>query len=180
VIAGARICLVCRRLVVGAVGCDDAHPAPILLTDDGRRALVEAVWGPPAEQVAGIRRLHAARQRLAGFGTLGSVLGSVASLGFIVGVADAATILLWAFGGGAVGLLAGKLSGGRSANPYPAGAVAEAAPPVVGAGRIVAAEGERAPGSGAACAAWGLELRFEGTWGRRTMLRAAVASRCRS
>src|SRR5207302_401634 len=76
--------------------------------------------------------------------------------------------------GGAIGFSA---SGARSRILIPADAAKLPAwPNVVGRGRVVATREIVAPGTRARCAAWSLELRYQGSWGSRTTLRAGATA----
>jgi hypothetical protein len=167
-----RICLACRRIAQGAEACEDGHPAPIALLGDARGALVEAVWGPPAAQAATARQAWRAQQRVLAYGTGAAGAALVTATGLGAGP----LALLAAVGGGLVGALLARLRAAAASQRYPIGAADEPAARRIGAGRVVAAEGALAPASGEVCAAWAIELRLEGSWGSRTMLRAGLSA----
>ncbi len=136
---------------------------------EGRARLVDRMWGDDAART----RLLGARLPAARRAKLGLVLGAG-----LYGATYAATgdpILSAGFGlfGGVVGLATSVTRGLRY---IPSATTALPRWPRLGPGHIISAAECISPGSLMRCAAWAVELRYTGSWGTRTTLRAGASA----
>lgn len=171
---GCGVCPVCRRVIPGGKPCDldGAVVRPIASLED-KQALVDAVWGAPARRFELVRQLAnraaTARVRLVAGLALGAACMVVAN---VLGVINEGAIVF-------VGLM-GAAAGTSVRSPrrivIPSGGVAIAPPPRFATGRILPCDAVIAPGSDVECAAWALELRYDGRWGSRITLRAGASA----
>jgi tetrahydromethanopterin S-methyltransferase subunit B len=162
------ICPRCRRLLpVGGTCQLDGQPALELRNVVERDSMVEAIWGSlehreqlrqSVAQRAGAQRVRGGLIAFASTFALGCAIQADIVLGLITGVL-----------GGAVGFSVGAA---RSRVMIPIDASPLPQWNSVGHGTIVGAREILAPGSRARCAAWSIELRYQGSWGKRTTLRA--------
>jgi hypothetical protein len=169
----ARVCLACRTAYASGDACDGGDGHDVVTLDDPmqRQRMVEMVWGDREERRRTYARVtalqHRARRMVLGTGAAGLVAGTclgTAELGMFV-----------AFGGSFVAALAAHVSRPRDRSAYPVGARSRPWPQPAARGTVRAAAGVEAPASGEACAAWALELRYDGAWGERVMLRAGAS-----
>jgi hypothetical protein len=167
------VCLTCRAVVAAGAGCgvDEAHQVATLGAPDGRAGLVDAVWGAAAERGYTLRELERSAHGQLRMSVTG--LATAAGGAFFLGPGSGALVLLAGVAGAATGHLVGYLRSRRRVLTHPRGAGDLALPGPVARGRIRRAPSIESPVSGSPCAAWAFELRFEGAWGERVMLRAA-------
>src|SRR5690606_27384279 len=105
-----------------------------------------------------------------GTGVGGFVLGFAAMQAANVEGVVAAVMAMF---GGAMGA---AIIGARPRTLVPIDAQPLPAWPRIGLGRIVEAGAIEAPGSRLRCAAWAVELTYDGSWGTRTTLRAGASA----
>jgi hypothetical protein len=171
---GCGVCPVCRRVIPGDKPCDvdGAVVRPIASPED-KQVLVDAVWGTPARRAELVQQLATrtatARIRLVAGLALGAASMVVAN---VLGVINEGAIVFAGLMGAAVG---------TSVRPprrivIPSGGAAIAPAPRFAAGRILPCDAVVAPGSDVECAAWALELRYDGRWGSRITLRAGASA----
>jgi hypothetical protein len=167
------VCLTCRAVVPADQPCgvDDAHRLAALATPEGRAALVDTVWGPLAERGYTLRELERAAHGQLRLSVTGMAMAAGSALFLAPG--SGALVLVGGVAGAATGHLVGYLRSRRRVLTHPRGAPELALPPPVARGRIRRAPSIESPVSGSPCAIWAFELRFEGAWGERVMLRAA-------
>jgi hypothetical protein len=167
------VCPRCRRLVRADRACElDGSDGLELHELASRDRLVEATWGSVArrDELRGqlAQRIGARRARS---GVIGYV--AAAAIGYAFQT-DAVQALLTGLIGVPLGL-SFAVARRRILVP-PDAAPLPSWPNVVGRGRVVAAREVVAPGTLARCAAWSLELRYQGSWGTRTTLRAGATA----
>jgi hypothetical protein len=165
------VCPRCRRLVRADSACELDGSGALAPSDPASRdRLVDATWGSMVHrdelrrQVTQRAAARRARNGMIAF-TAGALLGYVTQPYAMAGLF-----------GGAVG---GALGFAASARPIliPTDAVELPSwPVVVGRGRVIATREIVAPGSLDRCVAWSLELRYQGSWGTRTTLRAGATA----
>jgi hypothetical protein len=168
------ICPLCRRVVRGDRPCDldGAIVRPIASPAD-KQALIDAVWGSTARRAELLHHLTArttpSRTRVIASLTLGAACVTIAH---VFGVASVTETLLLGLMGAGVGMAVE-----RPRRPLvPSGGAALAPPPRFAAGKILPCDAVVAPGNGAECAAWALELRYDGRWGSCITLRAGASA----
>jgi len=166
------ICLACRAVYPAGWVCDAGglHEVVSLVTPAGRKALVEAVWGDEDVRRHGLREVERHTRRQFQLAAVGLVTGAGGVMLALPGAS--AVALLGGLAGAAVGHLGGYLAARRATPIYPRGATAPAATAPAARGRLRASASVDSPASATPCAAWAIELRFEGVWGERVMLRA--------
>ena len=146
---------------------------PIGSAED-RQALLDAVWGPQIKRAELMRHLGprkvTTRTRLiaAALGGMGAAGVAAALLGVPGTALELVAGLTWAAFG-----MSKMMSRQRL---IPSGGAAIAPQPRFAAGQILPCPAVVAPGSGIACAAWALELRYDGRWGSRTTLRVGAST----
>jgi len=168
------ICPACRRVVRCDKPCDlDGSIVRPIASMEDKQALIDAVWGSPASRA---ELTHHRAARTATVGTrvvaalaLGTVCVSVVS---VIGMANGAATIVFGILGAALGV------SGKAPRRLliPSGGAAIAAQPRFAAGQILPCEAVVAPGGGVECAAWALELRYDGRWGSRTTLRIGASA----
>ena len=168
------ICPHCRRVVRGDRPCDlDGAVVRSIAAPEDKQALLDAVWGSPARRAERLHHLPArtpsSRTRGVSSLTLGAACVTIAHL---FGVASVTETLLLGLMGAGFGMAVE-----RPRRPLvPAGGAALVPPPRFAAGKILRCDAVVAPGNGEACAAWALELRYDGRWGSCTTLRAGASA----
>jgi hypothetical protein len=169
VTALARVCLTCRAALDDGGACDGGDRHEVLALDDPaqRARLIEAVWGDALER----RRTH---QRIRAEAVRGQkIVLTSGALGFAAAVAlGEAAAFFFALGGAALGGIASHLTRPREGTTYPRGGEPRAWGRVSARGRVRGSGEVWSPASGESCAAWTIELRYDGSWGERVMLRA--------
>jgi hypothetical protein len=174
---GCGICPGCRRIMPADKPCDlDGAVIRRIASAEDRQALIDAVWGSQGKRAELMRhvgpRKMTARARvmtalaLGGVGAVGAVVAAV------LGQTGSAVALVAGLTGAVLGASA-KLPGRIL---IPSGGAVIAPQPRFAAGQILPCEAMVAPGSGIACAAWALELRYDGRWGSRTTLRVGASA----
>jgi hypothetical protein len=169
-----QVCLACRTAYPAGWACAGGagHEVVVLADPDDRERLTCAVWGDPEDRRRTRARIVAERRRLEG------MVGGFAAAG-LAGAAMFGAGALAAFGvagGGVVGGLVAAVTRSRAPAPFPAAALERPWPAVTARGRIRGAAPLIAPASGEPCAAWSVQLRFDGAWGERVMLRAGATA----
>jgi hypothetical protein len=164
------VCPRCRRLVAPGVPCAIDGAEVLDLGDASQRArMVDATWGTAAQR-ATLKRTADQGFRAKRFAS-GAVVG-----GFTLGVAFAAAasppIAFFAATMGAI--IGGATARGGKLMMIPSGGIEMPKWPRVGSGRVVGGESIVSPASDAPCLAWSLELRYQGSSGTRTTLRAGA------
>lgn len=167
----SAVCPRCRRLMRPGTCEVDRNDALELADPDQRERMVELTWGTP-EHRAALRKSTSqrvdARRMFTGGVTFAMTTGAV-----FIGVGD---VLVSLVTGAVMGLFGAVFAAARPLVLIPASAPALPSWPRVGTGRIVHGEEVIAPGSGTPCAAWAVELRYDGPWGTRTIFRAAATA----
>lgn len=171
------LCLQCRTALFDGEPCDQGseHTSASMADIYGREALIATVWGPVRERERELRAFMRSEQSLSGLGTVGTIIGSVASA--VLFPVDTAGMLI---GGASMGTLfwsCGRLVMGRRTPTYPVGA--EPLGFGRGTGARGAVEGDAmlvSPASDTECVAYSLELHYEGSFGDRVMFRDAVCT----
>ncbi|MDQ3339803.1 MAG: hypothetical protein M4D80_31980 [Myxococcota bacterium] len=163
------VCPRCRRLVrPGTCELDHTQALEPAVAAE-RERMVELTWGMPDHRQAlrksASQRLGA-RRMFTGAVTFASATGAV-----YIGTADG---LLSLVSGVFMGMFGAALATGRAQVVIPGPALDIPRWPHVGTGRIVHGEPLASPGSGTPCAAWAIELRYDGPWGSRTVFRAGA------
>lgn len=171
---GCGVCPVCRRVIPGSKPCDlDGAVVRPIASGDDKQALVDVVWGLPIGRAELMQRLAArtasARMRVAAGVALGTVSMVVAN---VVGAASGFAMIFAGLTGAAVGV---SLNTPKRI-VLPSGGAAIAPLPRFAAGRILPCDAVVTPGSDIECAAWALELRYDGRWGSRTTLRVGASA----
>ena len=165
------VCPRCRRLVPPGSPCAIDRSDVLELADPAQRErMVEATWGP-AEKRETLQRSASEKFRAK---RLASGLGTLAgSLGLVYAATADTTISLLA--GAIGGIMGAAIARARRLILIPGTATDMPQWPRVGFGRIVSAEDQIiSPASNSPCVAWALELRYHGSWGTRTTLRAGA------
>jgi hypothetical protein len=175
ILDGCGVCPACRRVVPGDRPCDlDGSVVRPISSAEDRQALLDAVWGSQPRRAELMRHLGArkatTRTRLAAaaLGGVGVAGVAVAVLGMPGTVLEIVAGLTWAVVG-----VSQMVSGQRL---IPSGGAALTPQPRFASGQILPCTAVVAPGSGIACAAWALELRYDGRWGSRTTLRVGAST----
>jgi hypothetical protein len=168
------ICPRCRRVVPGGKPCDlDGSIARPIGTMEDKQALVDAIWGPPVKRTELMHRLTArtttTKARIAAALTLGATCAVVMNA---LGVTSGAEALV----AGILGTVFGVSVKSPKRILIPSGGTVIAPQPRFAAGEILPCEAVVAPGSGTECAAWALELRYDGRWGSRITLRVGASA----
>ena len=163
------VCPRCRRLVRAGT-CEVDHNRVLELADAAQRErMVELTWGTPEHRDV-LRRSTSQRREVKRTLT-GSIMFAMSTIAAYVGTGEG----LISLGVGAImGLTGAVFAAARPLVLIPGSAPAMPGWPRIGAGRIVHAEESISPGSGTPCAAWAIELRYDGPWGARTIFRAAA------
>jgi hypothetical protein len=171
---GCGICPVCRRVTPGDKPCDlDGSAVRPIASMEDKQALIDAVWGSSVRRAELVQQLATrtatAKARLVGGVMLGAIGMVVAN---VIGAINEGAIVFIGLVGAAVGTSV------RSSKRVliPSGGVALAPQPRFAAGKILPCDPVVAPGSGAFCAAWSMELRFDGRWGSRATLRVGASA----
>lgn len=152
--------------------CDGAGHVTSSLAAD-RDVLVRHVWGELGERVEALRRVYRSRVGALQATSLGLGVGLGASLALGLGLFP--TVGLVAGTSVALSRLAERRA--RKDPPvHPRGAEPLPVARAFARGRIRMASGLGAPASGGRGAAWALELRYEGAFGSRVMLRAGATA----
>jgi hypothetical protein len=163
------VCPRCRRLVRPGTCELDHNQALELSVTAERERMVELTWGMPEHRNAlrksASQRLGA-RRVFTGAVTFASATGAI-----YIGTTDGLISLV---SGAFMGLFGAAIATGRSQVVIPGPALDLPRWPHVGTGRIVHGAKLVSPGSGTPCAAWAIELRYDGPWGSRTVFRAAA------
>ena len=164
------VCPRCRRLVPSGSPCALDRSEVLELGDPAQRErMVEATWGSAEQREAmqrGANEKFRAKRVASGLGTLAGSLGLV-----YAATADTTIALVaGAFGG----IMGAAIARARRLILIPGTATPMPQWPRVGFGRIVSGEQIISPASNAPCVAWALELRYQGSWGTRTTLRAGA------
>jgi hypothetical protein len=148
----------------------DDNTALVLADPAQRERMVELTWGTPAHRdnlrKSTSQRLDA-RRTLTGGVTFAMMTGAI-----YIGTGEG---LISLASGAIMGLFSGVFAAARPLVLIPGSAPAMPSWPRIGTGRIVHADELVAPGSGTPCAAWAVELRYDGPWGTRTIFRAAAS-----
>jgi len=168
------ICPGCRRVIPGGKPCDlDGSIARPIVTIEDKQTLIDAVWGPPVKRAELMHRLTTrtttTRARMATALTLGAACAVVANA---FGVTSGAEAIV----AGILGTMFGVSVKSPKRILIPSGGTAIAPQPRFAAGQILPCEAVVAPGSGTDCAAWALELRYDGRWGSRITLRVGASA----
>jgi hypothetical protein len=172
-VTGYAVCLACRAVIPAGAACgvDEAHRVAALGGPDGRAGLIDEVWGAAGDRGYTLRELERAAHGQLRLSVTG--LATAAGGAFFLGPGSGALVLIAGVAGAATGHLVGYLRSRRRVVTHPRGAADLALPGPVARGRIRRAPSIESPVSGSPCAVWAFELRFEGAWGERVMLRAA-------
>jgi hypothetical protein len=171
---GCGVCPLCRRVVRGDRPCDldGAAVRPIASPAD-KQALIDAVWGPPLKRAELMHRLAArtrpSRARVVGSLAIGTACVALASA---LGVPSLTETLLVGVIGAGFGMAVE-----RPRRPLvPSGGAALVPQPRFAVGKILPCHAVIAPGSSTECAAWALELRYDGRWGSCITLRVGASA----
>jgi len=166
----ARVCIACRTAYDDGGACDGGDGHDVIALDDPahRLRLIEAVWGDVETRRAAHRRMRAEMVRAQKVVLISGALGLAASVPVMQGLA-----LFGALGGAALGGIGAHLTRPREPSAFPRGGTERPFPRTSARGRVRGANADvTSPASGESCAAWSLELRYDGPWGERVMLRA--------
>lgn len=172
------LCLQCRTALLEGEDCDQGLDHPVALMSDvyGREALIAAVWGPVRARQEHLRARYETERSLGGLAVMGASLGVVVSALLLpVGLTGMA---LAGFASGSMCWTAGKMVKSKhQQQTYPVGAEPlrfASGPRSTLRGRIAAGDVLVSPVTGMECAAYAMELRYQGPWGDRVMFRDAV------
>jgi hypothetical protein len=147
----------------------DHNPALELADPVQRERMVELTWGTSEHRDA-LRK--STSQRLDAKRTLtGGVTFAMTTGAMYIGTGEGVISLA---SGAFMGLLGAVFGSARPLVLIPSSAPAMPSWPRIGTGRIVHGDELIAPGSSTPCAAWAIELRYDGPWGTRTIFRAGA------
>lgn len=149
------ICPVCRRVNRHDRPCDlDGAVVRSIGSVEDKQFLIDAIWGPSASRDESTQSLRPRKE------SLGSAV-----------VAGALELLF-----GLVGTMVAAARTKRYGILIPSGGTQIPKLPRFAAGKILPCETVVAPGSGTECAAWAIELRYDGSWGSRITLRVGASA----
>jgi hypothetical protein len=170
---GCGLCPRCRRVAPAGTRCELDGATFQALADSGLEAVLDAVWGARAHREDLRRRGGDRALRLRDRALTGLILGGIAA-----GITSALTTGTFetAVAGSFVGIWGVLAARTRRTVLIPAGGAVVADAPVVATGTILPCAEVFAAGSGTACAAWAVELRYEGSWGSRVTLRVGASA----
>jgi hypothetical protein len=172
------VCPRCRRVGRTEQTCDlDGARLLDLEVDQDREELLAAIWGSPDQRELLEKQLGQALgrpgQRIAVAGAFGALSAVVYS--FVGSSASSIGLFAW----GCIGAIAAAAFPKRRISTFvPAQATPLPSLPRYAAGRLLSTASIGAPASAETCAAWAVELRYEGPWPVRHTLRIGASAGC--